>query len=326
MVSDVWYGVHASQEGCDFNDVNEYCLECERLGLDTFTVMDHYMNQERPYKQRKNSLDAWMLLAGLATTTNKIKLGTLVSCYAYRPPTVLAKMATTLDRMTNGRIIYGIGAGWHVPEFESYIGRYPPAGERLTGLEETAQIARNMFNDKVSSFEGKLYKVKDVYNSPPPIQEHIPILIGGGGEKRTLKIVAKYADISHIFPWGGPEEVRHKFKVLKKHCDSVGRDFDEIRKGVHFSLILGEEEERKRKYRELGEIYGFSYSEMVERVKEYGSVAVVGSVDDVCAEIKRYKDLGIGWYTFSFNTIASVDDVESLVNEIIPSISPMTKL
>ena len=156
----------------------------------------------------------------------------------------MGKMATTVDIISRGRLIFGIGAGWHEGEFKGYLGRFPPASERLTGLDETVQICRNMFTNEVSSFNGKLYKVKDVLNSPPPIQEKIPILIAGGGEKRTLKIAAKYADISHIFPRGGPDQVKHKFEVLKKHCDSFGRDYNEIRKGVGFVVTFGDYNDR----------------------------------------------------------------------------------
>jgi len=316
MSDNVWYGIHASQEGSNFDDINEICLETEKLGYDTFTVMDHFMNQFPPYEKGAHSIDAWTLLAGLAATSDRIKLGTLVSCYAYRPPTLMGKMATTVDIISKGRLIFGIGAGWHEGEFKGYFGRFPPASERLTGLDETVQICRNMFTNEVSSFNGKLYQVKDVLNSPPPFQEKIPILIAGGGEKRTLKIVAKYADISHIFPRGGPDLVKHKFEVLKKHCDSFGRDYDEIRKGVGFVVTFGDDnDEIMEKIKRMTSITGLSLEETLRIVERRPNVWLKGSVSEVRDELRKYRNLGIGWYTFSIIPSPSKDDLRLLKEE-----------
>jgi len=323
MSDEVWFGIHASQEGCDFDDVNKVCLASEKLGYDTFTVMDHFMNQFQPYEKGAHSLEAWTLLGGLAATSNRIKLGTLVTCYAYRPPTVLAKMATTVDIISKGRLIFGVGAGWHGGEFKGYLGRFPPASERLRGLEETAKICRNMFTEEVSSFNGKLFKIKDVLNSPLPVQKHLQILIAGGGERRTLKIVAKHADISHIFPRGGPDEARHKFSVLRKHCDSVGRDYDEIRKGVGFGVTFGQDEaEINRNLSQATSITGLSLEETIRINEGFGRCWLKGTVSEICEELVKYRNLGIGWYTFSFMSTPSEDELQLLIDEVLPIIIP----
>ena len=323
LSNDVWFGIHASQEGCNFKDVNEICLATENLGYDTFTVMDHFMNQFQPYEKGAHSLETWTLLAGIAATSNKIKLGTLVSCYAYRPPTLMAKMATTVDIISNGRLIFGIGAGWHEGEFKGYYGRFPPASERLTGLDETVQICRNMFTNEVSSFNGRMYQVTNVLNSPLPIQKNIPILIAGGGEKRTLKITAKYADISHIFPWAGPDQVKHKFEVLKKHCDSVGRAYDEIRKGVGFVVTFGDDnDEILEKIKQMTSVTGLSFEETLSSFESWTNVWIKGSVSEVIDELKKYSNLGIGWYSFSFSPNPSLKDLRVLKEEVLPAIHP----
>jgi len=320
MFDDVWFGIHASQEGCDFEDVKHVCLEAEKQGYDLFTIMDHFMNQYPPYEKGPHSIEAWTTLSGLAAVTNRIKLGTLVTCYGYRPPTILAKMATTVDIISNGRLIFGIGAGWHEGEFRGFMGRFPPAKERLRGLEETVEICKRMFTEETSSYKGKLYQVENVLNSPPPIQEHIPIMIGGGGEKRTLKIVAKHGDISHFFPWGGVEYVETKLAALRRHCKAVGRDFDEIRKGVGFVITLGSsEDEIEGKMKKMAEKMGLSMENAMEAIRNWGAHAMIsGSVDDVAKELSNYRDLGLGLYTFSILPSPTDEDIRLLYDEVMP--------
>jgi F420-dependent oxidoreductase-like protein len=323
MADDVWFGIHISQEGCNFNEITETCLLSEKHGFHSFTVSDHFMNQFPPYETGAHSTDGWILLGGLAATTQSIKLGTLVTCYAYRPPTVLAKMATTVDRISGGRLIFGIGAGWHKPEFIGYLGRFPPLSERFTGLEETVQICKSMFSNETSSFKGKLYQVKSVVNSPPPIQEHVPILIAGSGEKRTLKIVAKYADISHIWPWGGVEEARHKFNVLRKHCETVGRDYDEIRRGVGLYIMFDEgDEDYRSQVRRFAGITGLSYEDTLKMVDSYSGGSVFrGSATEIGEKVAEYRELDIGFYTFSFLNLPTEKELELLQTEVIPKLT-----
>jgi len=282
--------------------------------------MDHFMNQFPPYEKGAHSIEAWTTLAGLAAVSDRIKLGTMVTCYGYRRPTILAKMATAVDIISNGRLIFGIGAGWHEGEFKAFMGRYPPAKERLQGLEESVEICQRMFKEETSSYQGKLYQVENVLNSPPPIQEHIPIMIGGGGEKRTLKIVAKHGDISHFFPRGGVEYVETKLAALRRHCKAVGRDFDEIRKGVGFVITLGSsEDEIEGKMKKMAEIMGLSLENAMEAIAHWRAhVMISGSVDDVAKELSNYRDLGLGLYTFSILPSPTDEDIHLLYDEVIP--------
>ncbi len=320
MFDDVWFGIHANQEGCDFEDVKQICLEAEKQGYDLFTIMDHFMNQFPPYEKGAHSIEAWTTLAGLAAVTDRIKLGTLVTCYGYRRPTILAKMATTVDIISNGRLIFGIGAGWHEGEFKAFMGRYPPAKERLRGLEESVEICKRMFTEETSSYKGKLYQVENVLNSPPPIQEHIPIMIGGGGEKRTLKIVAKHGDISHFFPWEGVKTVESKLAALRRHCKTVGRDFEEIRKGVGFVITLGSsEDEVEGKMKKMADIMGLSMENALKVLARWRAhVMISGSADDVARELSNYRDLGLGLYTFSILPSPTDEDIRLLYDEVMP--------
>ena len=194
------------------------------------------------------------------------------------------------------------------------------AKERLRGLEESVEICKRMFTEETSSYKGKLYEVENVLNSPPPIQEHIPIMIGGGGEKRTLKIVAKHGDISHFFPWGGVEYVESKLVALRRHCKAVGIDFDEIRKGVGFVITLGSsEDEIEGKMKKMAEKMGLSMENAMEAIRNYRAhVMISGSVDDVAKELSNYRDLGLGLYTFSMLPSPTDEDIRLLYDEVMP--------
>jgi F420-dependent oxidoreductase-like protein len=173
-------------------------------------------------------LEAYTLLSALAARTKSASLGTMVTGVTYRNPALLAKIVTTLDVISSGRAILGIGAAWNDDEHAGYGYDFPSAGERLDRLEEALQITRAMFTEQTASFQGSHYRIQQVLNNPKPIRGRIPVLIGGGGEKRTLKLVAQYGDACNLF--GGPDAVRHKLDVLERHCADVGRDPAEITK------------------------------------------------------------------------------------------------
>jgi F420-dependent oxidoreductase-like protein len=315
MAQDVWFGLHTAPEGFDFDFMSHLAKEAEKAGLNTFTITDHFMNMANPDGAKGHPLECWTTLAGLASVTNKIKLGPLVSCYAYREPTVLAKMATTFDIMSKGRLIMGIGAGWHETEFKGYIGEFPSAGERLTGLEETVNICKSMFTNERTTFQGKMYKINNVLNSPQPIQKPIPILIGGGGEKRTLKIVARHADISHFVSTGQDfDGLLRKLDLLRKYCGSVNRDFDEIRKGTWFFPFIGRtDDEAKNKVKSMEEMAGVPPGTLLNIYE-----GTVGTPDKVAAAVQRYIDVGFGLITFL--GIFTNEDLQLLSNEVIPQL------
>ena len=281
MSKDIWFGVHVPPEGRDFEEMKSICLAVEEAGFDLFTMTDHFMNMRNPNNPGNHPLECWTTLAALACVTNKIKLAPLVSCYGYRRPTVLAKMATTVDIISGGRLIFGIGAGWHEEEFNGFMNRFPPVRERLKGLRETVEICKAMFSNERSTYNGKLYKVNNILNSPQPVQKPMPIMIGGGGEKVTLKIAAEHANISHFFS-RSLDNLEQKISVLKKHCETVGRDYSEIRKATS-----------------LGR----------------GSIVAPDTIEKIVEEINEYKNRGIGLITFRFS---SFEDLPLLKKEIIP--------
>jgi F420-dependent oxidoreductase-like protein len=223
----IMFGPHFPPEDKTFTQMRVACQAAEEQGYDHFTITDHFYPM-RPPNSPGYPLECWSTLAGLAAVTNRIRLGPLVTCVGYRPPTLLGKIATTVDDISNGRLILGIGAGWHEAEYKAYYGQFPTVGEREDNLDEAAQILHSMLHTRETSFKGKRYTVQNLVNLPQPVQKYVPIMIGGGGEKRTLRIAAKYADISHFFA-DTPDQVEQKITVLKQHCRRERRDFSEIK-------------------------------------------------------------------------------------------------
>jgi F420-dependent oxidoreductase-like protein len=213
-----------------FETIAGIAITADNHGFDSLWVMDHLYQIEMVGPREHPMLEAYTLLGALAARTSEIALGTMVTGVTYRNPALLAKIVTTLDIISSGRAILGIGAAWNDDEHAGYGYDFPTAKERLDRLEEALQIIPAMFTEEAPSFEGRHYRVQEVLNNPKPVRGRIPVLIGGGGEKRTLRLVARYGDACNLF--GGPEDVRHKLDVLERHCADVGRDPAEITKTV----------------------------------------------------------------------------------------------
>ena len=213
-----------------FETIAGIATTAENHGFDSVWVMDHLYQIEMVGPKEDPMLEAYSLLSALAARTRTASLGTMVTGVTYRNPALLAKIVTTLDVISSGRAILGLGAAWNDDEHAGYGYDFPPAGERLDRLEEALQICRAMFTEPAPSFEGRHYRVQSVLNNPKPIRGRIPVLIGGGGEKRTLRLVARYGDACNLF--GDPDAVRHKLDVLERHCADVDRDPAEITKTI----------------------------------------------------------------------------------------------
>ena len=249
MATSVFFGYHMPNFSYPnvprerlFDHVVGLAQAAEAAGFDLVTVMDHFYQIRGVGPETEPMLEAYTTLGGIAARTTRILLGTMVSGVTYRNPALLAKMVTTLDVISPGREILGMGAAWNEDEHIGYGFDFPPIGRRMDMLEEALQIAKLMFTQERPSFHGRFYRIERALNSPRPIQEGGPrILVGGIGEKRTLRLVARYADMSNFFPLP-IDELKRKLDILEQHCAAEGRDSSTIIKTVMapFTLVLDE--------------------------------------------------------------------------------------
>jgi F420-dependent oxidoreductase-like protein len=203
------------------------------VGFDSIWVMDHFFQIPGVGDVHEPMLEAYTTLGFLAAATERLRLGTLVTGVTYRPPAVLIKEVTTLDVLSGGRANFGIGAAWFEREHVGLGIPFPPLAERFERLEETLRIANHMWRGDTSPFHGRYYQLDEPLNSPPPLSRpHPPIMIGGAGERKTLRLVARYADASNFFARMPREELVHKLDVLRRYCAEEGRDFDAIDRTV----------------------------------------------------------------------------------------------
>lgn len=215
--------------------IRDTARAADRVGASWFTVMDHYLQMERFRTARDPMLEGYTTLGFAAGVTERVKLGTVVTGVTYRHPGLLAKIVTTLDVLSQGRAFLGIGAAWYEREHLALGVPYPPIAERFERLEETLQIALQMWSDDDGPFEGKHYRLAETINVPPPIQQpRPPIVIGGSGERKTLRLVAQYADACNLIV-ADVDSAKHKLGVLREHCERLGRDYAAIEKTIQAS-------------------------------------------------------------------------------------------
>jgi F420-dependent oxidoreductase-like protein len=212
--------------------VAELGRAAEEAGLDNLSVMDHYFQIGAVGPPHRNMLEGYTTLGFLAGHTSTVDLQLLVTGVTYRHPGLLAKIVTTLDVLSGGRAVLGIGAAWNEQEHRGLGVPFPPVAERFERLEETLQIVRQMWSEDTGPYDGRHYRLEATLNQPMPVRTP-PIMVGGGGERKTLRLVAQYADACNIFarPAGAPE-LQQKLDVLRRHCVDVGRDYDQIAKTI----------------------------------------------------------------------------------------------
>lgn len=217
----------------------------ERAGFSSLWVMDHFFQIRGVGPAEHEMLEGWSALAFAAGKTNRIQLGTLVTGVTYRHPGLLVKTATTLDVLSHGRAYFGVGAAWNEQEHRGLGVPFPPVSERFERLEEVLRIALQMWSPSEEPFHGQHYQLERTLNVPQPVrQPHPPILIGGSGEHKTLRLVAQYADACNLFGRAGHEELAHKLDVLREHCAALGRPYEQIEKTtlstIHLALPGGQ--------------------------------------------------------------------------------------
>jgi len=284
--------------GIDKNDQWQTILDAankiEALNYESIWVYDHFHTVPKPTQDP--TFECWTLMSALSQTTEKVRLGQMCTCNSYRNPSYLTKVASNIDVMSNGRLEYAIGAGWYDHEYKAYGYEYPSDGERLKMLEESLIIYKLMTTEEEPKFEGKYYSIDGAINQPKPIQKpYPPLWVCGGGEKVTLKLLAKYGDYGN---WDvDVEGFIHKSNVLKQHCENEGRDYSEIGRTLHTNvLIANSEDELKTKISKLA-----TYTNIPEDY--YYKRPLIGTKDKVFDTINQFKEAGCSYL------IAYVPDV-----------------
>jgi len=267
----------------------------ERAGLYSLWVMDHFFQIGFVGPREMEMLEGWSALAFAAGRTNRIKLGTMVTGITYRHPGVLVKTATTLDVLSHGRAYFGIGAAWNEEEHMGLGVPFPPLAERFERLEETLQIAHQMWKGDAAPFAGKHYHLQNPLNSPLSVQKpRPPILIGGSGEKKTLRLVAKYGDGCNLFAQMGDEVLKNKLTILRQHCEAEGRPYTDIEKTTLGSFAL-------------------------TRDGRDGTVSPSQAIEMFASQ----AELGIDQAIFSLQNVHDIEAFDVLATEVIPAVEKL---
>ena len=271
----------------------------EQTGWDRLWFADHFMPVAEQNDETQH--ESWVVLSALAVRVPRIHMGHMVSGNTYRHPAVVAKMAAQIDVVSGGRFILGLGAGWQEREHTAYGIPLGTIRERLDKLEEACRIVTDLFRYQKSNFDGEHYQLVDAPLEPKPIQTPLPLMIGGGGEKRTLRITAQYATEWNV--WGAPEVLRHKNGVLDAHCRDLARDPAEIQRSACTLLLYSDDEERVANARASGRpVLGGSRDELLRTVQEYIDVGV--------------DELIIPDFTLGANAFERTEQMDRFINEI----------
>ena len=304
----VRFSIQTPIESTTFAALARHWQRAEELGYDSAWLDDHVYSVTGPAAD--DSLECWTVMSALARETSRLRFGTLVMCNNYRHPPLLAKMAAALDHISEGRLEFGLGAGWFEHEYRAYGYEFPAIGTRLEQLAEALQICIAMWTEERASFAGRHYKVEKVWCNPKPVQRpHPPIMIGGGGEKVLLRLVARYADRWNF--GGSVDEFRHKLAILDRHCATVGRDPAAIERSWFGNILIEPDAARlqerlaKRAARGHGDAYGLN--------------AMVGTPEQIAARIREYVALGVTHFIAMFGRVERLGATELFAREVIPA-------
>jgi len=274
-----------------YQQITDLAQAADELGFHTLYVPDHL--HTIPPSQGL-LFEAWSVIAALARDTHRVRLGQLVTANSYRNPALQAKIASTIDVISNGRLTFGIGSGWYEPDYLGYGYDFGTAGDRLRRLDEAVQLIRAFWTDDEVTFNGKYYRTTGGINQPKGLQQpHTPLLIAGGGEKVTLRIAAQYADACNIIE--SPEMLEHKYDILRKHCADVGRDYTTIRRTATTAYILGTTDEEARSHIPPGSEFAYPGN-----LASYG---LIGTPETIHKRIAAYEAAGVQELIIGFNQI-----------------------
>jgi F420-dependent oxidoreductase-like protein len=303
------FGFQTGQQNIAWPELLALWQECEALGFDSGWNFDHFIpifsDPAGP------CLEAWTMLGALAAHTSRLRIGTMVTGNTYRHPAVLAKMATTIDIISGGRLNFGLGAGWFELEHRAYDIAFPQTRDRLHMLDEALHVITQLWTETQPRYTGKYYQLRDAYFQPKPVQQpHPPIMIGAAGEKVALRIVAKHADMWNTF--GPPEVFRHKIGVLRAHCARVRRNVDDIEKSVLISLTFAaDHREAERAIQTMAARWNITPDAAKTRM-------LVGGARDIIKQIEAYIEVGVTHFILMLSPPVDHAGLEAFARTVIP--------
>jgi len=303
---DVRFGVHTGLQNTSIAELRALWRRIEQLGdgaaFDWISIWDHFYAADAT--GNPHCLEAVTCHTLLAASTERVRCGSLVYSAGYRHPAVLANTMATLDQVAEGRVVLGLGGGWLQQEYDVYGLAYGTAGERLRKLEEYVRCVRGLLTQERTTFEGEFFTLRDAACEPKPVQHRLPIWIGGGGEKVTLRICARHADGWNV-PFVGPDEWARKAKVLDEHCERVGRDPASLTKSVNVGMAFSEEELRAQ------------FGAMSNYVRPG---VLSGSVQQIVDTVGAYVDAGASWVILAMRAPFDRDGLERFAAEVVPAV------
>ena len=303
------------QFGFSYHEVADLAKEAERIGFDAMRVSDHLFWDAR--SEQRNCMDAWTLLTALAPVTKTLRLGTLVSCNSYRLPSVLAKIAASFDHLSNGRLEFGIGAGWKEIEYKAYGIPFPSVGTRLAQLDEATQLIKLLWTQERASFQGKHYQLDNAVCAPKPVQQPLRTWIGGMGEKKLLRMVARHADGWNAMPGVSVDAMHKKMDVLRRHCDTEGRDYDTVQKSLFILCCLVDDDSQLETHgNDLEKVLGTA-----DMIKGGRKMRTAGTPEQVAETLRGFQDLGFDYFITLFPYQQDKEMLQRFAEQVVPELS-----
>lgn len=302
----VHFGVVLPQFNASWSQARELAQAADESGFDSVWVVDHLVSV---LNEAESVLEAWTEITAIGAVTQRVRVGQQVLCVSFRHPPLLAKMAATLDHVTGGRLILGLGAGWHPGEYTQYGYPYPPMGTRLRQLDEACHVLRRLWTDERTTFEGRHFQVRDAVSDPKPVQARLPLMIGGGGERIMLRLVARHADVwNNLGVYHG--EAAHKHAVLLEHCRAIGRDPAEIliTQQTLAAIAMDRTDAARRSQKVLAEL-GF--------LDGAPALALLGTPDEIRSRVEQNRALGLSGFLMSFGRGADPEHVRLFAREVV---------
>ncbi|HLZ57180.1 MAG TPA: LLM class F420-dependent oxidoreductase [Ktedonosporobacter sp.] len=288
-----------------YETMTQIAQTADETGFASVWLVDHFHTIPRP--SQEVTFEAWTTTAALARDTKRVRVGQMVTCNGYRNPALLAKMASTVDVLSHGRLNFGIGAGWYEHEYRAYGYDYPDAPTRLRYLREAVQVILAMWTQEEAVFEGKYYQVRGAINQPKGVQKpHIPILIGGGGEKVTLKLVAQYGDACNV--GGDLDTIKHKFDVIRQHCETAGRDYESIHRTTTTVCSLADTDEEAQ-----AQIPEALKGMFADRIR----TGLVGSPETIRQRLAEFEAAGVQELIIGFVDRTNPEQLRRFASEFI---------